>query len=144
MHSTWRREPGPSRSDCAAAPGAPPERDLPLSGRPDDMALVVYDSRADADLSSATRSCTVAHMLVLRSAELGVELEFFGSTVVGQVVPPSSAQVELVGRGRPRARIAATDAVGGFVFEGRTGPFRIKARTNNGKTLQTEWLPIAN
>jgi hypothetical protein len=143
MHSTSQGERGLSTSEGAAAAGAPPESKIPLPGRPDDMALVVYDSRVDADLSSATRSSTVAHMLVLRSAELGVELEFFGSTVVGQVVPASSAHVELVGRGRPRGRIAATDAVGGFVFEGRTGPCRIKARTSSGKTLQTEWLPIA-
>jgi hypothetical protein len=144
MHSTWQREPGLSTSGGPAAAETPPESEMPLPGQPDDMARVVYDSRVDADLSSATRSSTVAHMLVLRSADLGVELEFFGSTVVGQVVPASAAQVELVGRGRPKARIETTDAVGGFVFEGRTGPFRIRARTSAGKTLHTDWLPIAN
>jgi hypothetical protein len=144
MHSTWQWEPGLSPSDGPAPAGVPLDHELPVPGQPDDMARVVYDSRMDADLSSATRSSTVANLLVLRSADLGVELEFFGSTVVGQVVPASTAQVELIRHGRSRPWIVATDAVGGFVFEGRTGPFRIKARTGAGTTLQTEWLPIAN
>jgi hypothetical protein len=109
----------------------------------EDMARTVYDSRLDPDLASATRSSTATHLLVLRSSELCIELECFGSTVVGQLVPPSSAQVELIGTGGPGSRTAETDPVGGFVFDQRTGPFRLRARTGTGRTLETQWLPMA-
>jgi len=108
-----------------------------------DLARTLYDSLLDPDLSSATRSSTVTHLLVLGAADLSVELECFGSTVVGQLVPPAPAQVELIGAGRSGDRTTETDAVGGFVFDQRSGPFRLRARTRSGRTLQTQWLPVA-
>ena len=109
----------------------------------DDLARTVYDSRLDPDLASATRSSTATRLLVLRSPEIGVELECFGSTVVGQLVPPMPARVELIGSGPGAVRTTETDALGGFVLDRRTGPFRLRARTAGGTTLQTHWLPAA-
>jgi hypothetical protein len=119
----------------------PSEEAGPRAGVADDMARTLYDSRLDPDLSSATRSSTVTQLLVLGAADLSVELECFGSTVVGQVVPPARARIELTGRGRSANRALETDAVGGFVFDQGRGPFRLRARTGNGRTLQTQWLP---
>lgn len=127
---------GDSHPDGTARGPAP-------DGARDDAARIVYDSRLDPDLASATRSSTGTRILVLRSGDLSVELECFGSTVVGQVVPPAAAVVELVGQGRPATQSTETDAAGGFLFGQRVGPFRLRARTRGGRTLRTDWLPVA-
>lgn len=118
-----------------------PDRAPRTAAEPADLARTRYDSRQDPDLPSATRSSTVTHMLVLESADLCLELECFGSTVVGQVVPPAPTRVELICPGRAGGPALETDAAGAFVFDRRRGPFRLKARTRTGATLQTHWLP---
>jgi hypothetical protein len=110
----------------------------------DDRATVIYDSRLDEALVSATRSSSSALTLVLRSSGLGVELGCVGSTVVGQVTPPGPAEVELLSRDRRRQMHAITDAVGGFVFEMVSGPFRLHARTPDGGRLATDWMSTAS
>jgi len=140
-HISTASDPGPGTADeqldgtSATTTECPPEENL---------AVVVYDSRLDRDIVSATRSSAPALMLVMRTPDLAVELGCVGSSLVGQVIPPNPACVELLGSDRRgRVEAATTDGAGGFVFDVVKGLFRLRARTADGVALSTGWLSTA-
>ncbi|MFJ9815079.1 hypothetical protein ACIRU3_07365 [Streptomyces sp. NPDC101151] len=78
-------------------------------------------------------------MLTFRAGELTVDVEVTGEGLIGQVLPPQSARIEVLG-GPQTARPVTVDTLGRFTSEqSPAGPFALRLRTG-GEVIVTEWL----
>ena len=116
---------------------------LALRSVDDELAALVYDSMIDDDLLANVRSGAGAvRQLTFAAADLVLEVEVSGARyLVGQVVPPQAAVVELRHRGG-NAEVE-TDALGCFhVPVVPDGPVSFRCRTVGATTdpVATSWI----
>ncbi|MFG2263819.1 hypothetical protein [Streptomyces sp. NPDC048720] len=102
-----------------------------------DIAELTFDSLVDAlpvrGVPDAPR------MLTFRAGGLTVDVEVTGEGLIGQVLPPGPARVEVLG-GPLAARPVAVDTLGRFTSDTPpAGPFALRLRTG-GQVVVTEWL----
>lgn len=103
------------------------------------LAELTFDSLVDA---IPVRGVTDApRMLTFRAGELTVDVEVTERGVMGQVLPPQPARIEVLGGLQPAAPATLTaDAMGRFAGDVPTaGPFALRLRTG-GEVVVTEWL----
>ena len=104
-----------------------------------ELAEIVFDSSREL---AGVRSDEANRQLTFRAP--GVEIEVMViedglRRLVGQLVPPSVASVELVVGDAVRA--VQTDRLGRFAFEDLApGPVRLAVRDPNGGSVQTDWV----
>jgi hypothetical protein len=81
----------------------------------------------------------VPRMLTFQAGELTVDVEVSGDGLMGQVMPPQPARIEVLSGPGAGARLTADD-LGRFTADAPpTGPFALRLRTG-GHVVVTEWL----
>ncbi|MEU0253973.1 hypothetical protein ABZ299_16025 [Streptomyces sp. NPDC006184] len=101
------------------------------------LAELTFDSLVDA---LPVRGATDApRMLTFRAGEVTVDVEVTADGLIGQVLPPQPARIEVLGG--PRApRPVAADTLGRFISDTPpAGPFALRLRTG-AEVIVTEWL----
>ncbi|GAA3308829.1 hypothetical protein GCM10020295_71860 [Streptomyces cinereospinus] len=80
-------------------------------------------------------------MLTFRSGDLTVDVEVTAQGLMGQLLPPQPARIEVLGGPQPAAPDTLTaDAMGRFAGTvAPAGPFALRLRTD-GEVVVTEWL----
>ncbi|MDF3301774.1 hypothetical protein [Streptomyces tropicalis] len=101
------------------------------------LAELTFDSLVDA---LPVRGATdVPRMLTFRAGGLTVDVEVGGDGLLGQLIPPGPARIEVLSGPRPGVPIVA-DELGRFAGDAPpAGPFALRLRTG-GETVVTEWL----
>ncbi|CAL2069112.1 MULTISPECIES: hypothetical protein [Streptomyces] len=101
------------------------------------IAELTFDSLVDA---LPVRGVTDApRMLTFRAGALTVDVEVTGEGLIGQVLPPGSARIEVLG-GPGAARPVLVDTLGRFISDDPpSGPFALRLRTGT-EVIVTEWL----
>lgn len=105
-----------------------------------ELAELVFDSQRD--LAGVRSEDTATRQVTFRSP--GVEIEVMllaegGRRLVGQLVPPQSATVEL--RHGETVREGATDPLGRFSFSDvPAGPIQLAIATAQGGHVVTDWM----
>jgi hypothetical protein len=113
-----------------------------------ELAELVYDSAADGEQLAAVRSGWAARTLSFEAGGIGVELEVSRDgaalTLMGQLLPPQAADVEIRHGGDVSA--VEADALGRFSAQGITpGPVSLRCRVRvppHAPAVETEWLPL--
>ncbi|MFI5683546.1 hypothetical protein [Streptomyces sp. NPDC051636] len=101
------------------------------------IAELTFDSLVDAVAVRGARD--VPRMLTFRAGALSVDVEVTGDGLMGQVLPPQPARIEVLGGPRSAVPVAA-DAMGRFSSDTPpTGPFALRLRAG-GDVVVTEWL----
>ncbi|MFC9279806.1 hypothetical protein [Streptomyces collinus] len=101
------------------------------------IAELTFDSLVDAlpvrGVPDAPR------MLTFRAGGLSVDVEVTEEGLIGQVLPPQSARIEVLG-GPQTVRPVPVDTLGRFTSDhAPTGPFALRLRAG-GEVIVTEWL----
>jgi hypothetical protein len=105
-----------------------------------ELAALAYDSVRD-ELAAVRGPSAPPRTLVFTGAQVSVELERTETCLVGQFVPPTSAEVTLWGPDGVLAT-ASADELGCFDFESPPGgPVRLHCRTSSG-VLLTDWFRL--
>ncbi|MEU3985193.1 hypothetical protein AB0F77_34875 [Streptomyces sp. NPDC026672] len=101
------------------------------------IAELTFDSLVDA---LPVRGATdVPRMLTFRAGGVTVDVEVTVDGLMGQVLPPSRARIEVLG-GPQAASPVAVDDLGRFTSDTPpSGPFALRLRTG-GDVIVTEWL----
>lgn len=101
------------------------------------VAELTFDSLVDAvPVRGATDT---PRMLTFQAGELTVDVELTGDGLMGQVLPPRSARIEVLGGPQPGAPLTADD-LGRFLTDAPpAGPFALRLHTG-GEVVVTEWL----
>jgi hypothetical protein len=107
-----------------------------------ELAQLTYDSRRGRDLAAVTRTDAASiRALTFTSARLKIELEVTGDSVLGQVIPPQVAEIELETRA-DTATTMASDEIGCFSIRPVPGgPFRLHCR-GKGVDVLTSWISL--
>lgn len=110
-----------------------------------ELAQLVYDSVVPeaGDELVAVRSDDGPRQITFEAPGVEIEVTVAGSTrtMVGQLVPPQAAQVELTEGDRVVGTTA--DELGRFRFEDiDPGPVRLTVLGSNHRTVQTEWIVL--
>ncbi|KPI06476.1 hypothetical protein OK074_4184 [Actinobacteria bacterium OK074] len=103
------------------------------------LAELTFDSLLDA---MPVRGTTLApRMLTFRAGDLTVDVELTTGTLMGQLLPPGPARVEILTGGPAGAPTVLTaDILGRFTCDRTvTGPFALRVRTDT-EAVVTEWL----
>ncbi|MEU0968382.1 hypothetical protein ABZ357_24165 [Streptomyces sp. NPDC005917] len=101
------------------------------------VAELTFDSLVDAIPVRGAED--PPRMLTFRAGEVSVDVEVTGDGLLGQVLPPQSARIEVLG-GPAAARTLTADGMGRFASEAPpAGPFALRLRTG-GDVIVTEWL----
>ncbi|WP_247197579.1 hypothetical protein [Streptomyces sp. GESEQ-35] len=103
------------------------------------LAELTFDSLVDA---IPVRGVTDApRMLTFRSGDVTVDVEVSGHGLLGQVLPPQPASIEVLGGPQLASRTTLTaDDMGRFTSDAPpAGPFALRLRTG-GEVVVTEWL----
>ncbi len=105
-----------------------------------ELAELIYDSRREPAL---VRTDTAAlRALTFASPTQTIELEVADHGLLGQLVPPGRAQIEVQARDGTTAR-ATSDELGFFTIpQVPDGPFRLRYRTGSGIDVVTGWIAI--
>lgn len=108
-----------------------------------ELAALIYDSRVDDRLLAGSRAAgSSARILVFRTDEATVEVEFRDGRALGQIDPPSGG---LVSFESPQRRLgeAEIDSFGCFVIEGDfAGVIRVILHGRDEAKLVTEWARL--
>ncbi|MEV7083822.1 hypothetical protein AB0N88_35600 [Streptomyces sp. NPDC093516] len=101
------------------------------------VAELTFDSLVDA---LPVRGAPAApRMLTFRAGELTVDVEVTRDGLLGQVLPPQPARIEILGGPAPGAPLTADD-LGRFTADAPpSGPFALRLRTD-ADVVVTEWL----
>jgi hypothetical protein len=101
------------------------------------VAELTFDSLVDA---VPVRGATdVPRMLTFSAGEVTVDVEVTGEGLMGQVLPPQPARIEVLGGPRTTVPLTADD-MGRFSGDVRpAGPFALRVLAG-GETVVTEWL----
>ena len=139
--------------------GAPLEEELRLAAAildpvPAELSRIAVDAYALHDLDAKVAELTfdsvvdaipvrgatdVPRMLTFRSGEVTVDVEVTAQGLMGQVLPPQPARIEVLSGPQSAAPLTA-DAMGRFVSDTPpAGPFALRLRTG-GEVVVTEWL----
>ncbi|MFF8593814.1 hypothetical protein ACF061_20670 [Streptomyces sp. NPDC015220] len=101
------------------------------------VADLTFDSLLDA--IPVRGASDVPRMLTFQAGGLTIDVEVTGDGLMGQLIPPRPARIEVLHGPRPGARLTADD-LGRFTGEAPpAGPFALRLRTG-GDTVVTEWL----
>lgn len=109
-----------------------------------ELARLTYDSAHGADLVAATRSESASiRGLTFTSATLTIELEVTADSIIGQVIPPQVATIEVLAQaGAPPATLSS-DEIGCFAISPMPpAPFRLRCRTGAGIDVLTNWITL--
>jgi hypothetical protein len=103
------------------------------------IAELTFDSVVDA---IPVRGATGApRMLTFHAGEVTVDVELTPQGLMGQVLPPRSARIEVLSGPQAGAPLT-TDDMGRFTSETfPTGPFALRLRTG-GQVIVTDWLTV--
>lgn len=103
------------------------------------VAELTFDSLVDA---LPVRGVTDApRMLTFTAGEVTLDVEVTEQGLIGQVLPPGPARVELLGGPHPAAALTADD-MGRFAADtAPSGPFALRLRTGDDVVV-TEWLRV--
>nr|WP_246101827.1 hypothetical protein [Streptomyces cyaneus] len=101
------------------------------------IAELTFDSVVDA---IPVRGATdVPRMLTFRAGEVTVDVEVSTHGLMGQVLPPQQARIEVLGGPQTVMPVVADD-MGRFTSDAPpSGPFALRLRTG-GEVVVTEWL----
>lgn len=101
------------------------------------VAELTFDSLVDAvPVRGATH---VPRMLTFHTGELTVDVEVTAESLLGQLLPPQPARIEVLDGPRAGAALTA-DALGRFTTDTPpSGPFALRLRTGD-EVVVTEWL----
>ncbi|MFE1192782.1 hypothetical protein ACFW6E_08265 [Streptomyces olivaceoviridis] len=101
------------------------------------LAELTFDSLVDA---LPVRGVTDApRMLTFRAGEVTVDVEVTEEGLIGQLMPPQSARIEVLG-GPQTTHPVIADPLGRFTSDAPpTGPFALRLRTG-AEVIVTEWL----
>ncbi|MEU8654149.1 hypothetical protein [Streptomyces sp. NPDC048737] len=101
------------------------------------IAELTFDSLVDA--IPVRGAVDVPRMLTFHTGGLTVDIEVTSRGIMGQLLPPQSASVEVLDGPRAGAALTADD-MGRFTSEARpAGPFALRLRTG-GEVVVTEWM----
>ncbi|MFF8731613.1 hypothetical protein ACF073_34755 [Streptomyces sp. NPDC015171] len=101
------------------------------------LAELTFDSLVDAQPVRGVLD--VPRMLTFRAGETTVDVEVTVDGLIGQVLPPQSARIEVLG-GPGAAHPVAADTLGRFTSDTPpAGPFALRLRTG-AEVIVTEWL----
>jgi hypothetical protein len=101
------------------------------------IAELTFDSVIDA--IPVRGAVDVPRMLTFQAGEVTVDVELSGQGLMGQVLPPQSARIEVLSGPRAASPLA-TDDMGRFTYaEPPAGPFALRLRTGEGVVV-TDWL----
>jgi hypothetical protein len=101
------------------------------------VAELTFDSLVDA--LPVRGAGDVPRMLTFRAGEVTVDVEVTAQGLMGQVLPPQPARIEVLGGPRPGSPLTADD-LGRFTGDAPpSGPFALRLRTG-GDVVVTEWL----
>jgi len=104
-----------------------------------ELAELVFDSLGEP---SRVRGESTPRMLTFQGSGLIVDLEVTvtaeGGRVVGQLIPPHPAEVEVLGH---RPATLTGDDLGRFVHDVPPGPFSLRCRLADA-TVVTEWITV--
>jgi hypothetical protein len=105
-----------------------------------ELAALTHDSLQD-EMAAVRGPAAPTRTLIFTAAELSVELEQTATSLIGQLIPPTSGEVVLSGPGGEIAT-ATADELGCFDVERpRDGLVRLRCRTASGM-LVTEWFRL--
>ena len=115
-----------------------------------ELAELVFDSLLDEDAASLVRSSQDRRMVSFRTPGLTIDIEVSsagtGRSVMGQIVPPQQATVEI--RHREGTTTVAADELGRFQSGTlHAGPVRLRLRPGTGTgagqpAVITDWVAI--
>ncbi|MDH6222675.1 hypothetical protein M2283_010027 [Streptomyces pseudovenezuelae] len=101
------------------------------------IAELTFDSVTDA--IPVRGAVDVPRMLTFHVGGVTVDVELTGQGLMGQVLPPQTARIEVL-RGPQVGSTLTTDDMGRFTStEPPAGPFALRLRTDEG-TVVTDWL----
>ncbi|MFF4836261.1 hypothetical protein [Streptomyces sp. NPDC001315] len=101
------------------------------------IAELTFDSLVDA--IPVRGAMDPPRMLTFRTGELTVDVEVTSEGLLGQVLPPQAARIEVLNGPQPTAPLT-TDDLGRFACDAPpAGPFALRLRTG-GEVVVTEWL----
>ncbi|MEU3732239.1 hypothetical protein AB0E81_22935 [Streptomyces sp. NPDC033538] len=101
------------------------------------VAELTFDSLVDA--IPVRGETDPPRMLTFRADDVTVDVEVTSDGLIGQVLPPGPARIEVLSGPLAHARLAA-DELGRFTGEAPpTGPFALRLRTGR-EVVVTEWL----
>ncbi|MGW2486337.1 hypothetical protein ACWCV9_03830 [Streptomyces sp. NPDC001606] len=101
------------------------------------VAELTFDSLVDA--LPVRGAVDAPRMLTFRAGGVTVDVEVTEDGLIGQLLPPRAADVEVLG-GPGSARPVAVDTLGRFTSDTPpVGPFALRLRTG-GEVIVTEWL----
>ncbi|MCI3278098.1 hypothetical protein [Streptomyces cylindrosporus] len=101
------------------------------------IAELTFDSVVDA--IPVRGAVDVPRMLTFHAGGVTVDVELTAQGLMGQVLPPQSARIEVL-RGPQAGAPLTTDDMGRFTYgEPPAGPFALRLRTGEG-VLVTDWL----
>jgi hypothetical protein len=107
-----------------------------------ELARLTYDSSRDRDAVAVVRSEAASiRALTFTSAQLSIELEVTGGSLVGQIIPPRAGTLEV----HTTAGVASSpvDEIGCFaVTPIPNSPFRLRCRTEDGTDVLTGWITL--
>ena len=104
-----------------------------------ELAALVYDSH-HAPVTTRTDTAAI-RALTFATAHLTIELEIAQDSLIGQLVPPGVAEVELQTRVDNPVTVT-TDELGCFTIRHRpTGAFRLRCRNSTADVL-TSWITL--
>jgi hypothetical protein len=108
-----------------------------------ELAALISDSRSDDRLLAGTRgTAQVPRVLVFRTGEATLEVEFADGRALGQIEPPVRGTVSLES---PQGRLgqAEVDDFGCFSIAGDfSGMIRVSLHDGTEATLVTEWARL--
>ncbi|MFF4249782.1 hypothetical protein ACFY1L_01050 [Streptomyces sp. NPDC001663] len=101
------------------------------------IAELTFDSVIDA--IPVRGAVDVPRMLTFHAGEVTVDVELTAQGLMGQVLPPQTARIEVL-RGPQAGSPLSTDDMGRFTSaEPPVGPFALRLRTGEGVVV-TDWL----
>ncbi|MGW9497205.1 hypothetical protein ACWG5P_22880 [Streptomyces prasinus] len=101
-----------------------------------EVAELTFDSLVDAVPVRGTED--PPRMLTFSAGEVTVDVEVTAHGLMGQLMPPQPARIEVLGGPRPGPSLTADD-MGRFTAAPPSGPFALRLRTA-GDVIETEWL----
>ena len=108
-----------------------------------ELAQLTYDSNQDRREAAVVRSETASvRSLTFTSPHLTVELEVTENSLLGQIIPPRAAELEIHTR-TGEIRTTEVDEIGCFAVDPiPDSPFRLRCRTADNTDVLTGWITI--
>ena len=105
-----------------------------------DLAELAFDSLLELTGSGARGAAD--RQLTFEGNGLTIEVDMLdgGSHLIGQLVPPQAAAVEVQANGRAATVLA--DVEGHFTAAAGAGPFRMSVQAGVGPAIVTEWITL--